>query len=73
MAKPILVIRIHYSASDRFKEIRGMALKAVDNEYHVLMVAFDESDVKFETYNVDNQPEIDYEQLKELINEISKS
>lgn len=50
-----------------------MALKAVDNEYHVLMVAFDESDVKFETYNVDNQPEIDYEQLKELINEISKS
>lgn len=67
MAKPILVVRIQHDALDRCEEITKSVAINLQFEYHVLLVGEDIVEPKFEVYNVDKEPEIDYEELKKLL------
>lgn len=67
MAKPILVIRINFCAIDGAPEAKESLEKQTNNEYHILFVGQETNDPIFEVYNVDKEPEIDYEQLKKLL------
>lgn len=67
MAKPILVIRCHHELDTN--EVRNM-FEGKMPDYHIIFVhKFELNDPEFEVYNVDKEPEIDYEELKRLIND----
>lgn len=68
MAKPILVIRVNHSVVEETIDMHERIREAFDNEYHVFVVGSDSNETIIETHNVDKQPEIDYEELKKLIN-----
>ena len=66
MAKPILVIRHHHKLNPDYLS-NEIGSKMPD--YHVLCVRQqDLYDPTFEVYNMEKEPEIDYEELKKLIN-----
>lgn len=67
MAKPILVITIHES-NQSASTIRKIVRKAVDNEYHVIIVSVDqEQEPKFEVFYEKDFNEVKYEELKSII------
>jgi len=68
MAKPIIVVRVPFAFMASENDIRRATQEQLNYEYNVLVVEQILEEVSFEVYNVDKQPEIDYEELKRLIN-----
>lgn len=70
MAKPILICRLPFESltKEQVDTTKSQTEDMLGNEYHVLLVVDGEKDIRFEVYNVDKEPEVDYKQLKELIN-----
>ena len=69
MAKPILVIRLPVDFHDRnIGTITDSAKSATDNEYHIILVAEDSTEIKFETYNdIKGLTDVDIEELIKTI------
>ena len=65
MAKPILVIRLPFDFHERNSESVIENVKSViDNEYHIILVAEDSTEIKFETYNdIKGLTDVDIEEL----------
>jgi hypothetical protein len=65
MAKPILVIRVPFSFNDRNVDtVTEKAKSVTDNEYHIIIVAEDSTEIKFETYNdIKGLTDVDIEEL----------
>ena len=70
MAKPIVILRAPVFCKDHLIELKDGLTLELNNEYHVIVVTDDSLSIpQFEVYNVDKEPEIDYEGLIKLIND----
>lgn len=70
MAKPIVISRVPVFCKDHLIELKDGLTLELNNEYHVIVVTDDSLSIpQFEVYNVDKEPEIDYEGLIKLIND----
>ncbi|MHA1795811.1 MAG: hypothetical protein ACTSUK_06845 [Promethearchaeota archaeon] len=68
MAKPILVIKTpHVRERAEFDAIREAAIRFTENEYHVLVIVSEGETTECETFNVDGQKPISYDELKGLL------
>lgn len=65
MAKPILVIRVPFDFNDRNVDtVTELARATTDNEYHIIIVDEDSTEIKFETYNdIKGLTDVDIEEL----------
>ena len=68
MTKPILVIKIPHDTEDRAFKGLQTAIKniGIESQYYIFIIKLlSTTEIVFETYNVENVPEIKFDELRE--------
>jgi len=65
MAKPVFIIKVPSHLQEHIEAIRGITNHMDD--YHILLVIHNNTEFKFECYNITSAKNVDIEALKERI------